>query len=97
MSGSDVQAVAARRANLAGELAKLDQKRTELLAEDEDLEVTERVLHRLGELHYGEPAEYEEPQPPPAGRPLQGLLERGLAGGRKALDAVRSAVERRAN
>lgn len=94
MSGSDVEAVAARRANLESELAKLDQKRVELLAEDEDLVVTERVLRRLGELHYGEPAEYEEPASSPEG-PLQSLLERGLSGGRRALDLIRSTVEKR--
>ena len=93
MSGSDVEAVTARRANLTGELAKLAQKRIELLAEDEDLAVTERVLRRLGELHYGEPAECEDPEPSPE-RPLHGLLERGLSKGRRALDLIRSTVEK---
>src|SRR5690348_15253254 len=92
MSGSDVEAVVARRANLTSELAKLAQRRVELLAEDEDLEVTERVLRRLGELHYGEPAvaEYAPPQDP-----LYGLMERGIARGRAALGMVRSAIEKR--
>ncbi len=93
MSGSDVEAVAARRARLGSELAKLDRTRLELIEEDQDLEVTERVLCRLAELHYGEPALIEEA--PQAGGPLHALLERGLSGGRRALDLVRSAVERR--
>jgi hypothetical protein len=82
MSGSDAEAVAMRRANLVSELAKLEARRVELLQEDSDLEVTERVLRRLGELHYGEPAVLAEA--PPSGR-LQSLLQRGLAEGRKAL------------
>jgi len=92
MSGSDVEAVAARRASLVSELAKLERRRHELLEEDEGLEVAERVLRRLGELHYGEPADAE---PPPPEGPLDALVERGLSGAKKALDLVRSAVERR--
>ena len=91
MSGSDVEAVAARRARLVSELMKLDEKRMALLAEDEDLEVTERVLRRLGDLHYGEPAPSEYA---PAENPLHSLMERGIASGRKALQMVRSAVEK---
>ena len=94
MSGSDVEAVAVRRASLVSELAKLERRRLELLEEDEGLEVAERVLRRLGELHYGEPAFVE--QPPPEG-PLDTLVERGLSGAKKALELVRSAVERRMN
>ena len=92
MSKSDVEAVAARRANLVSELAKIDRTRLDLLEEDEGLEVAERVLRRLGELHYGEPAPTEAP--PPDG-PLDALVERGLSATRKALELVRSAVERR--
>ena len=92
MSGSDAEAVAARRASLVSELAKLERRRLELLEEDEGLEVAERVLRRLGELHYGEPASTE---PPPPEGPLDALVERGLSGAKKALDLVRSAVERR--
>ena len=92
MSGSDVEAVAARRARLGRELAKLDRTRLDLLEEDQDLEVAERVLSRLADLRYGEPAFIEEA--PQAG-PLHALLERGLSSGRRALDLVRSAVERR--
>ena len=92
MSTSDVEAVAARRASLVGELAKIDRTRHDLLEEDEGLEVAERVLRRLGELHYGEPAPME---PPPPEGPLDALVERGLSGARTALELVRSAVERR--
>lgn len=90
MSKSDVEAVAARRANLISELARIDRTRLDLLAEDEDLQVAERVLRRLADLHYGEPSE-----PPPSEGPLDAFVERGLSVTRKALDRVRSAVERR--
>jgi outer membrane protein TolC len=92
MSKSDVEAVAARRANLISELARIDRTRLDLLAEDEDLQVAERVLRRLADLHYGEPAPSE---PPPSEGPLDAFVERGLSVTRKALDRVRSAVERR--
>jgi len=94
MSRSDLDAVTARRAVLVGELAKLDQTRTDLLQEDQELEVTERVLSRLGDLHYGEPAVMSDGPAETAGA-LRHLLERGLSGGLKALELVRSAVERR--
>lgn len=94
MSGSDVEAVAARRAALVSALAKLDQRRVELLEEEHDLEVTERVLRRLGELHYGEPLMAEHTPFGGAPSSLRKLVERGLSGGRKALQFVRSAVAR---
>ena len=94
MSRSDVEAVTVRRSSLVNELARLERRRLDLLEEDEGLEVAERVLRRLGELHYGEPA-VVEPLPPEG--PLDALVERGLSGARKALDLVRSAVERRTN
>jgi hypothetical protein len=52
------------------------------------------VLSRLGDLHYGEPAVMSDGPAETAGA-LRHLLERGLSGGLKALELVRSAVERR--
>lgn len=94
MSRSDVEAVAARRASLISELAKLERTRLQLLEEDEDLEVAERVLRRLGALRYGEPAAIAPPSP---AHPLHALLAWGLSSGRKALERVRSAVARPTN
>jgi hypothetical protein len=94
MSRSDLDAVTARRAALLGERARLDQTRDDLLQEDRELEVTERVLRRLGDLHYGEPA-LTPSEPVFTANGLHHLWERGLSGGRKALQLVRAAVERR--
>lgn len=94
MARSDLDAVVARRAALVDELAKLDRTQAALIEEDQDLEMTERVLRRLGDLHYGEPAvTIDAPAATPGA--LHNLLERGLSGGRRALQLVRSAVERR--
>src|SRR5262245_31380869 len=95
MSASDVEAVTARRAVLISEKAKLEQDRLDLLAEDQDLEVAERVLRRLGELHYGEPLSVEDLPSNETPGALQSIVERGLSSGRRALDILRSAVERR--
>ena len=50
MGRSDLDAVAARRAAITCEFTQIEAKRTDLLAEDRELEVTERVLRRLGEI-----------------------------------------------
>ena len=47
MSKPDLEAVLARRAAVANELAALDKLRAEMEAEDQDLLVAERVLSRL--------------------------------------------------
>jgi hypothetical protein len=94
MGRSDLDAVAARRAALVGERAKLDQTRADLIEEDQELEMTERVLRRLGELHYREPALVADTSTD-APSALHNLLERGLSGGRGVLQRLRSAVERR--
>jgi hypothetical protein len=47
MSKPDLDAVLARRAAVANELAALDKMRAEMEAEDQDLMVAERVLSRL--------------------------------------------------
>jgi hypothetical protein len=47
VSSTDIDAVLARRDELAQAAATLQQKRAELTVEDEELALTERVLHRL--------------------------------------------------
>jgi len=47
MSKPDLDAVLARREAVANELAALDKLRAEMEAEDQDLQVAERVLKRL--------------------------------------------------
>jgi hypothetical protein len=47
MSKPDLDAVTARRAAVANELAALEKMRAEMEAEDQDLIVAERVLRRL--------------------------------------------------
>jgi hypothetical protein len=47
MAKPDLDAVLARRAVIASELAALDKLRTEMEAEGQELDVAERVLKRL--------------------------------------------------
>lgn len=47
MSKPDLDAVTARRAAVANELAALEKMRADMEAEDQDLIVAERVLKRL--------------------------------------------------
>jgi hypothetical protein len=56
MSKPDLDAVTARRAAVANELAALEKMRAEMEAEDQDLLVAERVLKRLAS-RMPEPAE----------------------------------------
>ncbi|MGQ0532475.1 MAG: hypothetical protein ACT4OF_07270 [Caulobacteraceae bacterium] len=57
MSKPDLDAVIARRAAVANELAALEKMRGEMEAEEQDLIVAERVLTRLASRAPGEPAE----------------------------------------
>ena len=66
MSRSDLDAVAARRAALGAERAKLDQTRTELFQEDQELEVTERVLMAIEDIRRRMDAETPAARPPAA-------------------------------
>lgn len=55
MSKPDLDAVTARRAAVANELAALEKMRADMEAEDQDLIVAERVLKRLaGRGEYAE-------------------------------------------
>lgn len=54
MSKPDLEAVVARRAAVANELAALAKMRAEMEAEDNDLMVAERVLKRLADLSVAE-------------------------------------------
>lgn len=55
MSKPDLDAVTARRAAVANELAALEKMRADMEAEDQDLIVAERVLKRLaGRSDYAE-------------------------------------------
>ncbi|MEZ5994652.1 MAG: hypothetical protein R3C25_02770 [Hyphomonadaceae bacterium] len=47
MGKADLDAVTARRAEVANELAAIEKMRAEMEAEDHDLLVAERVLKRL--------------------------------------------------
>lgn len=50
MSKPDLEAVTARRTAVANELAALEKMRADMEAEDQDLQVAERVLKRLAAL-----------------------------------------------
>lgn len=91
MSGTDLEAVARRRIILASQIAGLERRRVGLREEYQELEVTERVLRRLGERVSPEPLMAADP--PPAGR-LHTLLLGGLVGGRRFVKLVRLVVER---
>ena len=54
MSKPDLDAVTARRAAVANELAALEKMRADMEAEDQDLIVAERVLKRLAGRDYPE-------------------------------------------
>lgn len=54
MQKTDLDAVAARRAMVAREIAALEQMRSEMEAEDEELAVAERVLRRLADMPRGD-------------------------------------------
>jgi hypothetical protein len=56
MSKPDLETVSARRAEVANELSALDRMRAEMEAEDEELQVAERVLKRLQGLAADEAA-----------------------------------------
>ncbi|MGQ0532476.1 MAG: hypothetical protein ACT4OF_07275 [Caulobacteraceae bacterium] len=82
MGRSDLDAVAARRAEIARALEGLEVKRTVLAAEDEELDVTERVLKRIDRLTHAEttfPANYVVDEP--IHRRAIGVI-RALVGGR---------------
>jgi hypothetical protein len=65
MTTPDLKSVVERRATVARELRALEKMRTEMLAEDEELEVAERVLRRLSGLEESEELTYVEPETPP--------------------------------
>lgn len=58
MSTSDLKAVATRRAEIASYFDGYDAKVAALNTELEELDITERVLHRLERLMPEEPLEY---------------------------------------
>lgn len=102
MGRSDLEAVAARRAAVVRELTEMELKRAELLAEDQDLEVTERVLKRLADLFYADSQPVTRSlegggETTRNGAPgiIQGLLVGSLLAGRGGWTKIRSAVERR--
>lgn len=101
MSNVDLEAVAVRRRTLEHELAQFEQRRAELLAEDQELEITARVLTRLAGYDRREPeiAPVEEMAPLPgienATRALRDLVSGGLEQGRNVVAKIRATVERR--
>ena len=101
MSNVDLEAVTVRRRALEHELAQVEQRHAELLAEDQELEITARVLARLSgyDRQSVEITPVEDVAPPPslenATRALRGLVSGGLEQGRSALAKIRATVERR--
>jgi hypothetical protein len=61
MANTDLTGVRARRVHLTRELVQVERKRVELLAEDDELGLTENVLRRLGRLGVA-----DRPATPPA-------------------------------
>lgn len=91
MSGSDIDAVAARRAALAAKMAEVDRTRVDLLQEDDGLEVAERVLQRLGRMHYGEPTPLADAVTETR---HHSFFDDGLSATRQVAGNLRSALER---
>lgn len=61
MSATDIAAIAARRAEIAAQLAELESAREACEAEVQELELTARVLTRLQELMQPDPSRLHHP------------------------------------
>ena len=101
MSSSDLDAVVARRQTLARELAKCDAARADLMAEDVELQVTERVLIRLTDYCRSDAPEAvlvgdEYPAERVLHRTtkaLSGLVEGGLDAGKELVRRLKNAPD----